>query len=115
MGAAWRAVEAAWYRGVAAMARAGLHVIIDEVLLDGAAAQRRLASQLVGLTVLWLGVHCDPAVATAREAARPDRIAGMAASQALRVHQGMRYDVTVDTTTASVQDSARAVLAHVRE
>lgn len=111
---AWRPVERAWYQGVAAMARAGLHVIIDEVLLDGGAGQDRLAATLEGLDVLWVGVRCDPEVAAAREAARPDRIAGMAASQAARVHAGVRYDVVVDTTSASTGDCSEAVLARLR-
>jgi chloramphenicol 3-O phosphotransferase len=113
--AAWRPVEAAWYDGVAAMAAGGLGVIVDEVLLEGAAGQRRLAAALEGLVVLWVGVHCDPAVAAARERARGDRIPGMAVSQALKVHEGVRYDVVVDSTAASIEECAQAVLACVRQ
>jgi chloramphenicol 3-O phosphotransferase len=112
--AAWEPVESAWDTGVASMARAGLGVIIDEVLLDGGPSQRRLAVLLDGLEVLWVGVHCDPAVAATREASRADRAAGMAASQASTVHAGVRYDVTVDTTTASIEECARAVLSFVQ-
>jgi chloramphenicol 3-O phosphotransferase len=111
---AWRPVEAAWYAGVASMARAGLGVIVDEVLLGGGAAQERLAAVLDGPAVLWVGVHCDPAVAAAREATRPGRIVGMAAAQAVSVHEGVRYDVVVDTTAASVEECARAVLGSAR-
>jgi chloramphenicol 3-O phosphotransferase len=110
----WRRVESAWHRGLASMAQAGLGIILDEVLLDGAAAQGRLAGALDGLRVVWVGVHCDPSTAAAREARRPDRIAGMAASQAFTVHEGVRYDVLVDTTTASSEDCARAILAQMR-
>jgi chloramphenicol 3-O phosphotransferase len=106
----WRRVEAAWYGGVASMAGAGLGVIIEEVMLGGGASQQRLAAVLDGLTVLWVGVRCDSAVAAAREVARPERIAGMAVSQALTVHEGVRYDVVVDTTTASTEACTRAVL-----
>jgi chloramphenicol 3-O phosphotransferase len=113
--AAWRPVESAWYEGVASMARAGLGVIVDEVLLDGRAGQQRLAAALDGLEVLWVGVHCDPVVAAAREQARPDRITGMAASQTLIVHEGVRYDVVVDSTSASTDECARAVLRCVRQ
>jgi chloramphenicol 3-O-phosphotransferase len=42
-----------------------------------------------------------------------ERIVGMAASQAVRVHEGVRYDVVVDTTTASTEQCARAVLCRV--
>jgi chloramphenicol 3-O phosphotransferase len=70
---------------------------------------------LDGLAVLWVGVRCDPTVAAAREAARPERIAGMAASQAARVHDGVRYDIVLDTTGTSIEDSTRTVLACVQQ
>lgn len=106
-------VEGAWYAGVAAMAREGLGVIVDEVLLAGGDGQRRLEAHLAGLSVCWVGVRCAPDVAAAREAARGDRIVGMARAQAEVVHRGVRYDVVVDTTTAPVDECAREVLARL--
>ncbi|MGH3400953.1 MAG: phosphotransferase-like protein [Acidimicrobiales bacterium] len=106
---AWRPVEAAWYTGVAAMARAGLGVIVEEVLLDGGTGQRRVAGALDGLSVLWVGVRCAPAVAAEREKSRTDpiaRIAGMATSQAIRVHDGVDYHVVVDATDTSSEECA---------
>lgn len=96
------------------MARAGLGVILDEVLLDGRVGQQRVAAALEGLSVLWVGVRCDAAVAAVRERARPDRTVGMAASQARRVHDGVNYDVVVDTTATSSEQCARTVVAHLR-
>lgn len=115
VGEAWRPVEKAWHAGVAAMARSGLGVILDEVLLGGGAGQRRIAEALSGLSVLWVGVHCSPAVAAEREKGRPDRIVGMASSQAMTVHEAVRYDVVVDTTATSSDECARTVLAHVQQ
>ena len=46
-----RPVEAAWSTGVAAMARAGLGVVLEEALLDGGMGQRRVADALAGLSV----------------------------------------------------------------
>jgi len=112
--AAWRQVESAWYAGLSAIARTGLGLIVDEVLLRGGTAQRQIADAFEGLALLWVGVHCDPVVAAAREVGRPGRVAGMASSQAVKVHQGVHYDVTVDTTTASSEDCARTILAHLR-
>lgn len=111
---AWRQVESAWYEGLAAIARSGLGVILDEVLLRGGTAQRQLADAFEGLALLWVGVQCDPAVAASREAGRPDRVAGMAASQAVKVHEGVHYDLTVDSTTASSEECARTILAHLQ-
>lgn len=104
VGEVFHQAEAAWYQGVAAIARAGHHVIADEVFLDGERSQARLAAALQGLSVVWVGVHCDPDVAETRGIQRGDRIRGQARDQAVRVHKGVRYDLEVDTTsTASSQ------------
>ncbi len=113
IGEAFRAVEAAWNRGVAAMAAAGTRVIVDDVFLSGAASQARLRSAFASLRVLWVGVRCDPDVAAAREAVRPGRIAGMARSQAQAVHVGVAYDLEVDTTDSPALDCARLIAARV--
>ena len=110
----FRALEAAWIEGVAAMARAGARIILDEAFLGGAASQQRWLTALGALRVLWVGVRCDGAVAAAREIARGDRITGMAASQAELVHHGVRYDLQVDTTHTEALDCARAIAARVR-
>jgi chloramphenicol 3-O phosphotransferase len=106
VGPAFRRVEDAWMAGVAAMAAAGAPVIIDEVFLGGPHSQNRWRKALTGLNVLWVGVHCDAQVASAREATRPDRIPGMASSQATAVHEGVTYDLVVDTTGAGAAECA---------
>jgi chloramphenicol 3-O phosphotransferase len=113
VGPEFRRLEAAWYGGIGAMARAGVGVIVDDVFLGGGVSQDRLQSALEAVDVLWVAVHCDPTVATEREGRRSDRIPGMAASQAEIVHHGVRYDVEVDTTSASPMECARTVAAHV--
>jgi chloramphenicol 3-O phosphotransferase len=102
----YRAVEEAWYRGLAVMAAGGALLILDEVFLLGGAGQQRLRGLLGDLDVLWAGVHCDPLVAARREAARPDRVPGMAMHQAVAVHAGVIYDVEVDTTDSSAMACA---------
>ncbi|MGW4229939.1 chloramphenicol phosphotransferase CPT [Streptomyces sp. NPDC004980] len=113
LGDGWRALEAAWTKGVAAMARAGAHVIIDDVFLGGQADQERLRGHLEGLDVLWVGVHCDPEATSAREIARGDRVPGSAALQAETVHKGVVYDVEVDTTHTESLHCARTIAQHV--
>jgi chloramphenicol 3-O phosphotransferase len=103
------AIEEIWYMGLALMARRGAFLILDEVLLAGGAGQQRLRALLGDLDVLWAGVHCDPRVAGHREAARPDRVRGMAAAQAVAVHAGVVYDVEVDTTNRSAVECARRI------
>jgi chloramphenicol 3-O phosphotransferase len=113
VGTEFRVLEAAWIDGVAAMARAGARIIIDEVFLGGAASQQRWQKALNGLPVLWVGVRCDSVVAAGREVARGDRVPGMAASQADAVHEGVFYDVQVDTTHTEAMACARAIAAHL--
>jgi chloramphenicol 3-O phosphotransferase len=113
VGAGFRTLEAAWIDGVVATARAGARIIIDEVFLGGATGQQRWQRALGGLDVLWVGVRCDGAVAAGRELARGDRVQGMAASQAELVHEGVVYDVEVDTTHTEALVCAQAIAAHV--
>ena len=109
----FRRAEASWYAGIAAIGRCGTGLIIDEVFIGGRSSQERLASALQGLPVVWIGVRCAPEVAEARERSRADRVGGMARLQATLVHQGVAYDLTVDTTATSAADCARTVAAHL--
>lgn len=113
VGPEFRALEAAWIAGIAAMARAGARVIVDEVFLGGPASRERWQKSLGDLAVLWVGVRCDGTVAAGRETARGDRVAGMAASQAELVHRGVLYDMEVDTTRTESLECARAIAARV--
>ncbi len=47
--------------------------------------------------------------------ARGDRQVGMAEQQALLVHEGIAYDVEVDTTHLLPADAARPILDHLRQ
>src|SRR5581483_2469973 len=49
----FRALEEQWYSALAQLARGGTRLILDEVLLSGAAGQRRLRQALADLDVLW--------------------------------------------------------------
>lgn len=114
VGPEFRALEAAWIEGVAAMVRAGARVIVDEVFLGGVSSQQRWQKALGELQVLWVGVRCESTIAADREVARGDRVTGMAASQADVVHVGVFYDLEVDTTHAQSMECARAIAAHVQ-
>lgn len=116
VGADFLALEAAWREGVVAMVRSGARVVIDDVFLGGAASQQRWRKALGGpgeTGVLWVGVRCESAVAAGREVARGDRVPGMASAQADSVHEGVVYDLEVDTTRAESLECARAIAARV--
>ncbi|GAB3168367.1 hypothetical protein GCM10027059_30910 [Myceligenerans halotolerans] len=113
VGDAFSRAQAAWLAGIAAMVPAGARVVLDDVFLAGGASQERMRRHLDGPDVLWVGVRCAPEIAAGREAARGDRVTGMAALQADVVHDGVAYDVTVDSGAASALDCARLIAAAV--
>jgi chloramphenicol 3-O phosphotransferase len=113
IGEGFREIASAWMAGIAAIARAGARIIYDDVFLSGAESQARLLAQLQGLSVLWVGVHCDAEVAAGREIARGDRVVGGAASQATKVHEGVSYDLEVDTTSTESLECARMIAGKV--
>ena len=114
IGAEFTRLEVCWMHGVAAMARAGARIVVDDAFLSGPAAQARWREALDGLRVLWVGVHCSPDEAERREVLRGDREPGMARRQASAVHQGIDYDVEVDTTDAKPAEAASRILDALR-
>jgi chloramphenicol 3-O phosphotransferase len=114
-GPEFRGLESAWMLGVAAMVHAGVRIILDEVFLSGVEARNRWDVALAGLSVVWVGVRCDPAVATAREQGRGDRVTGMAMLQAQMVHAGVEYDIEVDTTATSALECAQHIAQMVND
>jgi len=115
VGDRFRLLENAWYQGLAAIARDDVGVIIDEVFLGGRESQDRLRSALSDLRVVWVGVRCDLEVAVAREVARPERTEGMASSQEMIVHEGVQYDLQVDTTTNSALECATTIADYLAD
>jgi chloramphenicol 3-O phosphotransferase len=109
----FRRAESAWRVGMAAIANAGIGVILDDVFLDGGGSQSRLAQSMEHLTVVWVGVRCEPDVAEARELRRGDRVRGQARDQALRVHERVQYDFIVETTTRSPDECAADIIDYV--
>lgn len=92
---------------VAAMAARGNNLIVDDVLLDGAAAEYdRL---LAGVDLCRVAVDAPLAVLETRERARGDRLAGLARWQVDRVHRGIDYDLRLDTETATPEECARRI------
>ena len=113
VGDAFTRIETCWMAGIAAMARAGAHVLVEDGFLSGPAAQARWRAALDGLTVVWVGVRLAPDLAAEREARRGDRAPGMAAAQATNIHEGIHYDLEIDTSTGTPTELAQVVAAQI--
>lgn len=94
-------------QAIAAMARQGNNLIVDDVLLDDDKSGH--ASALAGLDVVRVGVFAPLEVLEAREAGRGDRLAGLARWQYDRVHSGMTYDLEVDSHRATPMECAQTI------
>jgi chloramphenicol 3-O phosphotransferase len=100
----------AGYRiAVAAIARSGINVLLDDLTLDGVVDQQRWNEVLQGLDICWIGVRCAPEIAAEREARRGSRLPGIARRQAESVHEGVHYDVEVDTGVLQPREAMTAI------
>ena len=104
-----RTVLAGFRAAVAGMARAGLDVIVDEVLLS-AEDWEGWQVELAGLSVRWVAVDLALDIAVQRERDRGDQVIGMAAAQFDVVHAFATYDVRIDTGTPSPKEAADVIL-----
>lgn len=95
---------------VAACARAGNDLLVDDVFVDPGWLDgwRR---ELDGGVWLLVGVMAPLEALERREVERGDRIAGEARAQVNRIHDGVEYDLTVDTSRQSPDECARVILA----
>jgi len=100
----------AFQEAVATLARNGVDLILDEVTLESAADQGRWDAALRGLDVLWVAVRCAPEIAASREVERGNRSWGTAREQATSVHEGMKYDVEVDSGVLDLQEATNLIV-----
>lgn len=113
VGARFTAVELSWMAGVAAIVRAGTHVIVEDSFLSGPSAQQRWRYALASLDVVWVGVRLAPELARERERLRGDRNVGMAELQAASVHEGIVYDIEIDTSRGTPAELAEELSTRV--
>jgi chloramphenicol 3-O phosphotransferase len=95
---------------IAAMARAGNNLIVDDVMLGGGEVQE-YRDLLAELAPRFVGLFAPLDVLEARERARGDRRIGLARWQYARVHAGVAYDLEIDTTAASALECAHKIKA----
>jgi chloramphenicol 3-O phosphotransferase len=96
------------HRAIAALARSGLDVIVDDVLLEPSWLDDYLVA-LEGLDVIFVGVNAPLDVIEEREAARGDRFPRQARGHYDIVHYDDLYDVRIDTSVTSATAGARLI------
>lgn len=92
---------------IAAMAAQGNNLIVDDVMLDDAAAHYR--EVLHGFEVSWVGIFAPLEVLEERELERGDRLIGLARWQFDRVHRNIRYDLKIDASRSTPMECAVAI------
>ena len=107
-----RRLQSAYHRTVAAVAKVGFNVVVDDVAIDQADVLD-WEEALDGLRVDWVAVRCDALVAQAREQARRDRYPGLALGLSEIVHRYAQYDLELDTTQSGPEDSCARLIAMV--
>jgi chloramphenicol 3-O phosphotransferase len=92
---------------VAAMAGQGNNLVVDDVMIEDEMAE--YAALLSGFTLHAVGVFAPLDVLEARERVRGDRLIGLARWQYDRVHQGKRYDLELDASSATPMECAERI------
>jgi chloramphenicol 3-O phosphotransferase len=96
-------------RSVAAMAEEGNNLIVDHVLIDNAWLEQ-LLELLHGHYVLFVGLDCPLEELERREQERDARRQGFARQQFDNIHTGKIYDLKLDTSVLSADESVARVL-----
>ena len=97
---------------IAAMAGQGNNLIIDDVIFNDEIAE--YVELLSGFDLHLVGVFAPLEVLEAREAARANRLPGLARWQYPRVHKGIDYDLEVDTSQLTPLECARRIQQEFR-
>jgi len=102
------------HHAIAALARAGNHVIVDHLLIDPGWVYE-CAQLFCDLPLLLVGVRCPLALLEAREQARGDRSPGQARAHFVAVHTPGVYDLEVDTAYLSPLECALQIKHRLQE
>ncbi len=93
---------------VAYLASYGLNIIVDDVC-DGNNEMKIWREVLKDYDCLFIGVYCHDDELAHREKSRGDRKIGTAIEQSARVHQGIEYDLSIDTSVNSSEQCAKII------
>jgi chloramphenicol 3-O phosphotransferase len=109
--AGWNLI-AGMHRAVAALAHAGNHVVMQDVVSE--ILMRDYCVALRGLKVYLIGLYCPLDELRRRERERSNRAVGAVDMQFRKVHVPGEYDLSVDTGKYNPKECAAMVLDHVQ-
>ena len=97
---------------IAALSRAGNHVLADHVLVKPVWL-RECAGLFADLPAYFVGVRCPLEILEQREMSRRNRTLGQAKAQFNLVHAHGVYDLEVDTSQSSTEACALQIKARI--
>jgi chloramphenicol 3-O phosphotransferase len=103
-----RTLAAGMHQSIAALARAGNHVLVDHVFLEPEWL-RECAALFADTPAYLIGVRCPLEIIEQRELQRGDRSPGQARAQFDRVHRHAIYDFEVNTADTDAATCAAAI------
>ena len=93
---------------IAALASQGSDIVVDDVMIRGAEADEYRAL-LTGTSLRFIGLFAPLDVLERRELARGDRQLGLARWQFDRVHRGQKYDLEIETSCSTPEQTAERI------
>ena len=96
-------------KSVRALVETGHNVIVD-IVFCGRKTYIEITEELKGLNLTLVKVECSLDELRKRELARGDRSPGLAESQYDSVHDGVLYDLNINTQTSSPEECAKKII-----
>ena len=107
-----RKIEASFRSAIKAILDSGVNLIVDNVV-DGNREILIWKDLLSDYDCCYVGVNCSLKKLIEREKARDERVPGSAAEQYFRTHEGIEYDISVNTGEESVEACASRIISHI--
>ena len=105
-------IKLAMAKSVRALAETGHNVIVD-IVFCGQKTYQEFSNILADFSVSFIKVDCPLYELEERELARGDRPHGLAQSQIKSTHDGVAYDLIIDTAANSPRQCAEIIIKHL--
>lgn len=102
-----------YHAAAASLLKSGNRLILDNAITK-AEWRLDLEFHLAPFEAFWIGIECETEELRRREKCRGDRALGTAEREAAIVHDGFRYNLTLDTSSRSSQLCADRIISAFR-